>query len=138
VETIMALDHLASTIIALRPFVPAKDMKVSQQFYVDLGFQIQSYGPDIAGMSIGVHGFLLQNYFVQQWADNFVMHVMVTDLKSWWEHIASLDLGGRYGVRPPRPPKLESWGLNVAYVFDPAGVLWHFAEEPAAPTEKGE
>lgn len=59
-----------------------------------------------------------------------MMHVLVTDLKSWWEHIASLDLAGRYSVGAPRPPRLESWGLNVAYVYDPAGVLWHFAEEP--------
>jgi uncharacterized glyoxalase superfamily protein PhnB len=35
-----------------------------------------------------------------------------------------------YGVEAPRAPKLESWGLNVAYVFDPSGVRWRFAERP--------
>jgi uncharacterized glyoxalase superfamily protein PhnB len=45
-----------------------------------------------------------------------------------------LDLASRYGVQNPREPKWESWGLNVAYVFDPAGVLWHIAEIPAKDT----
>jgi uncharacterized glyoxalase superfamily protein PhnB len=60
-----------------------------------------------------------------------MMHMMVDDLDAWWEHLSSLDIVSRYGVRSPRAPKLESWGLNVAYLFDPAGVLWHVAAEPA-------
>ena len=47
------------------------------------------------------------------------MHVLVENLQDWWAHIASLDLASRYGVASPRPPKLEPWGLLVAYVFDP-------------------
>jgi len=43
----------------------------------------------------------------------------------------SADLAARYGVENPRAPKLEPWGLTVAYVFDPSGVLWHFAELPS-------
>ena len=121
---------LAGTIQWLRPFVPAKDFETSKRFYADLGFEIEPLGPDVAGMSIGPHAFLLQNYFVAQWAENFMMHVMVSDLNRWWQHIASLDLASRYAVQKPRPAKLESWGLNVAYVFDPSGVLWHFAERP--------
>jgi uncharacterized glyoxalase superfamily protein PhnB len=82
-------------------------------------------------MQIGAHSFLLQNFFVEEWAANFMMHVLVTNLDEWWKHIASLDLAGRYGVQSPRAPKLEPWGLNVAYVFDPSGVLWHSAERPS-------
>jgi uncharacterized glyoxalase superfamily protein PhnB len=62
------------------------------------------------------------------------MHMLVTNLDMWWKHLVSLDLASRYGVQNPREPKWESWGLNVAYVFDPAGVLWHFAEIPAKDT----
>ena len=47
------------------------------------------------------------------------MHVLVENLQDWWAHIASLDLASRYGAASPRPPKLEPWGLLVAYVFDP-------------------
>jgi len=119
----------AAGIVAVRPFVPAKDFQASQRFYIDLGFEVTSLGDNIANVSIGRFAFLLQDFFVQEWADNFVMHMMVTNLDQWWEAISKLDLQSRYEVRAPRPPKLEPWGLRVAYIFDPAGVLWHLAEE---------
>lgn len=50
----MAIDHLASNVVAFRPFVPAKDIKVSQQFYADLGFEVRPYGPDLANMSLAL------------------------------------------------------------------------------------
>jgi hypothetical protein len=131
----MPTHPLADGIIALRPFVPGRDFELSKQFYSDLGFQVVPLGDKLAAVSIGTFGFLLQDYFVQVWADNFMMHMLVDNLGQWWDSIAALDLVGRYGVRAPRPPRLEPWGLRVAYVFDPSGVLWHFAEEaePAAP-----
>lgn len=54
------------------------------------------------------------------------MHVPADDLPGR-AHIASLDVAARYGVEPPRP-KLDPWVQVVAYVFDPPGILWHFAE----------
>jgi uncharacterized glyoxalase superfamily protein PhnB len=87
-------------------------------------------------MGIGTHSFLLQNFFVEEWASNFMMHVLMTNLDAWWKHIAALDLPGRYGVPSPKAPKLEPWGLNVAYVIDPSGVLWHIAEERAGSSPR--
>lgn len=86
---------LADGIIALRPFVPARDFQVSQQFYRELGFQVAPLGDKIAGVSIGNFGFLLQDFFVQAWADNFVMHMMVDNLEAWW--------GGHLNARFGRP-----------------------------------
>jgi uncharacterized glyoxalase superfamily protein PhnB len=60
-----------------------------------------------------------------------MMHLMVNDLDRWWKHIESLDLAGKYGVRPPSAPARQPWGLTVAYVVDPSGVLWHFAQKPS-------
>jgi len=126
------LDHqLAAGIVALRPFVPAKDFQVSKQFYGDLGFNVAPLGDKLASVSVGSFAFLLQDYFVQDWADNFMMHLLVSNVDQWWESIAKLDLQSRYKVRAPRPPKLEPWGLRVAYLFDPSGVLWHLAEDGA-------
>jgi hypothetical protein len=90
-------------------------------------FRIEELGRDLAEMHLGDHSFLLQNYYVEQWAGNFMMHMLVDDLPAWWAHVSSLDLASRYGVQPPRPPKHESWGLEVAYLVDPSGVLWHIA-----------
>jgi catechol 2,3-dioxygenase-like lactoylglutathione lyase family enzyme len=122
---------LAGTVEALRPFVPAKDFAISKRFYADLGFRVEPLGAGLAEMHLGPHSFLLQDFYVEQWAGNFMMHMLVDGLDRWWTHIAALDLAAGYGVESPRPPKLESWGLRVAYVFDPSGVLWHIAELPA-------
>jgi len=72
--------------------------------------------------------FCFRATYVKEWAENMVMHVLVNDVQAWWRYIHSLDLANRFGVSPPSPPRVEPWGLTVAYVFDPAGVLWHFAE----------
>jgi uncharacterized glyoxalase superfamily protein PhnB len=121
--------RLAEGIVALRPFVPAKNFAVSKQFYADLGFEVTPLGDKLMHVSLGPFAFLLQDYFVQEWADNFMMHMLVNNLDQWWESIAALDLDSRYGVKGPTAPKLQPWGLRVAYVVDPSGVLWHFAEE---------
>ena len=126
-----ALGDLVGTVKALRPFVPAKDFEISKQFYADLGFRVEPLGDSIAAMHLGPHSFLLQDFYVEEWANNFVMHMLVDNLDAWWEHLTSLDIASRYGVKSPRGPKLESWGLIVAYMFDPAGVLWHIAALPA-------
>jgi hypothetical protein len=122
--------RLETTTKALRPFFPAKDFDLSRRFYMDLGFRAEPLGDGLVEMHMGPYSFLLQDYYVEQWAGNFVMHMLVADLDVWWNHIASLDLAARYGVQSPRAPKMESWGLKVAYVFDPSGVLWHIAELP--------
>jgi hypothetical protein len=28
-----------------------------------------------------------QNYYVKEWAGNFMMHLMVKDADLWWQHI---------------------------------------------------
>src|SRR3569832_1574404 len=60
--------------------------------------------------------------------NNWMMQLMVDDLDGWWAHIEKLDLPSRFGVAQPRPPAMQPWGLRVAYLVDPAGVLWHIAQ----------
>jgi len=31
-------------------------------------------------------------------------------------------------VTPPKAPAMQPWGLRIAYMVDPSGVLWHVAE----------
>jgi catechol 2,3-dioxygenase-like lactoylglutathione lyase family enzyme len=114
---------------ALRPFVPASDFETSLRFYTDLGFQGRRLDAKLASMQLGPFGFLLQEYFAEGFAGNFMMHLLVKDLNAWWEKIAALDLAARYGVRAPSEPKLQPWGLTVTYVVDPSGVLWHIAQQ---------
>lgn len=113
-----------------RPFLPAKDFDLSKRFYEALGFKKVLDG-EVAIFRIGSGGFILQNYFQKDWAENCMMQLMVEDLDEWWAHVLALDLPGRFGVPAPKAPALQPWGLRIAYVVDPSGVLWHVAQRRA-------
>ena len=113
----------------IRPFLPAKDFDLSKRFYLALGFTIV-LDSEVAVFRIGTSSFILQNNFRKEWAENFMMQLMVDDLDAWWAHISSLDLPARFGVPAPKPPAMQSWGLRIAFVIDPSGVLWHVAQRP--------
>lgn len=111
----------------MRPFVPAKDFDLSKRFYEALGFEKVLDG-EVAIFNAGSGGFILQRYYQKDWAENSMMQLMVDDLDAWWAHVESLDLPSKFGVQPPKPPAMQPWGLRIAYVFDPSGVLWHMAQ----------
>ena len=121
-------DGPAANFLAFRPFLPARDFAVSLKFYEALGFEARMLSDALAELRLGPHAFLLQSYYVKDWAENFMLHVLVEDVDSWWRRIDGLDLPARFGVRAPTAPRAEPWGQKVAYVHDPAGVLWHFAQ----------
>ena len=107
--------------------MPAKDFEQSKRFYELLGFEKRLDG-EVAIFGVGASSFILQRFFKKELAENFMMQLMVDDLDAWWTHVASLDLAAKFGVSEPKPPKLQPWGLRVAYLVDPSGVLWHVAQ----------
>jgi catechol 2,3-dioxygenase-like lactoylglutathione lyase family enzyme len=121
----------ASDVVALRPFVPAKDFETSLRFYEELGFTAHRLGDSIASMEVGRFSFLLQRFEAPGFAGNFMMQLLVADVQGWWSRIEPLNLAANYGVRAPSAPALQPWGLVVAYVVDPSGVLWHIAQNRA-------
>lgn len=110
-----------------RPFLPTRDFDLSKRFYVTLGFSLLFDG-EVAIFGAGSSSFILQRYFHQGWAENCMMQLVVDDLDAWWEHLTALDLPAEFGISPPKPPALQPWGLRVAYLTDPTGVLWHIAQ----------
>lgn len=116
---------------SVRPFLPAKDFARSKAFYEALGF-VKELDSEVAIYRVGTSSFLLQNHYSKDWAENFMMQLMVDDLDAWWQRIVALDLPGRFGVPAPKPPALQPWGLRIAYVVDPSGVLWHVAQRRTA------
>jgi hypothetical protein len=128
--------HLIPEIRAFRPFLPAKDFKASLRFYQMIGFEAHLLGETMAELNLGTHAFLLQGHYVKAWAENMMMHVLVEDVGAWWRHIDSLALAKQFNVPPPAAPKVEPWGLTVAYVWDPSGILWHFAEAATSESQK--
>jgi hypothetical protein len=111
-----------------RPFLPSKDLRQSTRFYQALGFELLLDADDVAIVRVGRGEFLIQARWVEEWAENCMMQLMVDDLDGWWQRIVALDLPRQFGVSPPRPPAMQPWGLRIAYMTDPAGVLWHVAQ----------
>jgi hypothetical protein len=89
-----------------RPFLPAKDVALSKRFYEVLGFD-KIFDGEVAIFQVGSGGFILQNYFVEAWASNCMMQLMVDDLDFWWDHLKTLDLEANLGVPKPRPRELQ-------------------------------
>jgi hypothetical protein len=110
-----------------RPFLPAKDFAVSKSFYEALGFEKLLDG-EVAIFKTGSGSFILQNYFQEDCDSNYMMQLMVDDLDAWWAHIEGLDLPGKFKVPAPKAPAMQPWGLRIAYLVDPSGVLWHIAQ----------
>jgi predicted lactoylglutathione lyase len=113
----------------VRAFLPSQDFEVSKMFYDVLGFE-KVLDEDVAVFVAGRSEFIVTRFFQQQYAENFMMQIVVDDLDGWWSHIESLDLPGTFGVQAPRAPATQPWGLRVAFVVDPCGVLWHFVQNP--------
>ena len=117
-----------------RAFLPSRDFEVSKGFYEAVGFEKVLDG-EVAIFNAGSGGFILQRFYQKEWAENFMMQLMVDDLDAWWRHIQDLDLPRTFGVQAPKPPAMQSWGLRVGYVFDPSGVLWHVAQRRAGTVQ---
>lgn len=111
----------------VRAFLPTRDCDASKAFYEALGFE-KIFDGEVAVFKAGSGGFILQRYYDPGWASNCMMQLMVDDVDAWWAHVDALDLPSRFGVRAPQPPAMQPWGLRVAFVVDPAGVLWHVTQ----------
>jgi hypothetical protein len=101
-----------------RPLLPAKDFDLSKKFYETLGFEKLLGDTGVAIFGIGASSFILQRFYQkdwiikkldyqEDWAENFMMQLMVDDLDAWWAHIQSLDLPKAFGVPPPSAPALQ-------------------------------
>ena len=115
-------------VMALRPFVPARDFARSRAFYAALGFRETFANGEIAIMKLGAFSFILQDFHVAELADNLMLQLMVRDVDAWWRRTDVVRAVEGFDVKPPRPPAMQPWGMKVGFVFDPSGVLWHVAE----------
>jgi hypothetical protein len=119
-----------SEILALRPFVPAKDFELSKRYYQALGFRMTLEEESIAILKLESFSFILQNFYVKEFAENCMLQLLVRDVDAWWRESQPEALVGEFSVKAPRAPVMQSWGMKVGFIFDPSGVLWHVAEVP--------
>ncbi len=114
----------------IKVFVPAMNFSESLEFYKALGWQVNFQAEDdsLAELELANCRFYLQNYYNKDWANNFMMLIKVDDAKAWWEHASKVIEAGNYKYARLKEPKEQSYGALVTFVWDPSGVLLHFAE----------
>lgn len=113
--------------VELKAFIPSKDFELSKQFYLDLGFTKASDADGIAYFHCGSCRFLLQDFYEQSLADNFMMHLLVEDITSWHEKIKNASIASRYRVKFSEVIR-QPWGMLDFVITDPSGVLWRFGQ----------
>lgn len=114
-------------VVELKAFVPARDFGLSKRFYTDLGFSQRSEGGGVAYFACGHCAFLLQDYYVKEFAENCVMHLLVADVQAWHRHVGDSGLAERYGVKVTGVTE-QPWGITEFVIIDPAGVCWHIGQ----------
>jgi len=114
---------------SITPFVPSLDYQLSRCFYKELGFIETSTIENATLFEIDACSFWLQNYYVEDWADNSMLCLYVEDLNSWSSRIDEMDFANKYDNKArilSQPHEQE--GAQMMQIADPSGVLWHIRQ----------
>ena len=82
-----------------RAFLPSKDFEISKAFYIALGFTMVLEG-DVAIFAAGESEIILTRFYQKEYAENFVMQILVDDLDAWWTHISTVNFQSDSVSRP--------------------------------------
>lgn len=115
------------TIRDLKPYVPAKDFDLSKRFYAALGFNLSPGWGGTADFELNGHQFRLQDYYVKDWANNFMFVMGVEDVEAWHRRARSLMESGEFKGMNVKAPEPVDDSL-VLHVWDPTGVLLVFVQ----------
>ena len=113
--------------IEIKAFVPARDLAISKAFYIALGFEVPWSSEDLAYVRYGETSFLLQEFFVPDHANNFMMHLLVENVDDWHRHVMASGVVENFGARIESPQD-RPWALRDFPLIDPAGVLWRIGQ----------
>lgn len=116
----------------IKPFVGSKDFDLSRDFYIDLGWTLNFEGGDLAELELGGCRFYLQKYYEKKWCENTMLHLTVHDANEWFEHVTAVLAAKEYGSARVQPPRRQGYGALVTFVWDPIGILLHFAQFDSA------
>ncbi len=114
-------------VVEAKAFVPAKDFELSKRFCRDIGFTMASDGGGVPYFHHGDASFLLQDFYAEELARNFMMHLLVEDVDAWRKSIEEAGIAEKYGVKVGRV-ELQPWRMRDFVLFDPSGVLWRVAQ----------
>lgn len=123
----MSQDNLS--VSDVRPFVGAKDFNVSRDFYVALGWSVTYDSDDLRVLELAGHRFYLQKYYNKEWCNNTMLHVTVEDVDAWYKNVKIVFTKAPFFDRARISEGVTDEGYaRVFHVWDPSGVLLHFAQ----------
>ena len=115
------------TINDLLVYTPAEDFELSKRFYTALGFEMTEGWGGTMDCRLGGAAFRLQNYYVKDWAENFMMKFDVEDVPAWYEHAKKVIDSGSYGSARIAEPEMIGDTL-IMHIWDPCGILLIFIQ----------
>lgn len=119
-------------IVDFKPFVPSNDYAVSKAFYESMGFTINWDDGEVCEVdTLFGFRFLLLPKNHNNYAHSLMLHFMVNSAQEWYEYFVDVGLTEKFPGTKVAAPDLKPWGLLITHVWDPAGVLLHFAERPS-------
>jgi hypothetical protein len=96
-----------------KPFVPALDFDLPKQFYTSLGWKLNWEIDGLAELELADSRILLRDFYVREWAENWMHYFVVDDARAWFEHVDARIGEGFFGdarVQEPREEKrTERW-----------------------------
>ena len=109
-------------------FIPSQDFDLSLQFYAQLGWKVNWREGGLAEIELaGIRNYV-QDFYAKDWAENFMIYIVVDDASAWHDHIAKVLETGSFPTAGVKPPEEQPYGAIVTFAYDPCGVLLHFAE----------
>jgi predicted enzyme related to lactoylglutathione lyase len=108
-------------------YVPAKDFEQSKRFYAALGFTMSEGWGGTADFELNGNRFRLQDYYVKDWANNFMVVMGVDDVEAWHQRAREIARSGDFPSIRIKPPETVDGSL-VLHVVDPSGVLLVFVQ----------
>lgn len=108
-------------------YVPARNFEVSRRFYAALGFVMSEGWGGTADFELNGHRFRLQDYYVKEWADNFMIVMGVDDVAAWHQKAVKVADAAEFASVLVKPPEMVDDSV-VLHVVDPSGVLLIFVQ----------
>ena len=106
-------------------YTPAEDVEVSKAFYTALGFTLTEGFGGTMDCTLGGATFRLQDYYVKDWAENFMMKFDVPDVQEWYDFAKPIIERGDFGHARIASPAMVG-DTPVMHIWDPCGVLLVF------------
>ena len=111
-----------------KTFVGSKNYQESKDFYIALGWTLNFESDQLSELELSGFRFYLQNYYDKTWCENSMLHIIVDDVQAWYETVKSVLEKNPFGGARVEPPRKQDYGALVSFVWDPSGVLLHFAQ----------